>query len=172
MKKCVNGRYLEMDAVELAAGMEAARAREIAEKYRPLTETEVSRMLIAAQINALAVDDNTALRMRQFYPAWEPGGDYAAAFKVQRNGRLWRCIQAHTGQTGWEPENAASLWEQINEVHSGERSDPIPYEGNMALTAGLYYIQDGGLYLSIRDTVSPVYNSLSALTGLYVEPVV
>ena len=72
---------------------------------------------------------------------------------------------------GWEPENAASLWEGIDETHAGTLADPIPYEGNMALVAGLYYVQGGKVYLCTRDTISPVHNALSELVGLYVEMV-
>jgi hypothetical protein len=177
--RLINGKYYYVDennAIIREATEEEAKALERSlivdaqeQAQKPLTIVEVLQMLIPQQINTLTVDDNTALRMVGFYPEWEPGKDYAAAFKVQRSGRLWRCIQAHTAGEGWEPENAASLWEQINETHSGELSDPIPYNGNMALTAGLYYIQDGRIYLCIRDTVSPVHNSLAELLGLYVE---
>lgn len=72
------------------------------EKTRPLTEAEVSRMLITAQINTLTVDDSTALRMKQFYPAWEPGIAYTETarrpigFKVQYNNNLWKLRQEHT----------------------------------------------------------------------------
>lgn len=90
-------------------------------------------------------------------------------FKVQRGGKLCRCIQAHTSQDGWEPENAASLWEYINETYAGDQYDPIPYSGNMALESGKYYTQDGVLYKCNRDTGNPVYNALSELVGLYVE---
>ena len=141
----------------------------IEEKYRPLTESEVSRMLIAQQINTLTVDDNTALRMVAFYPEWAENAEYTAEYKVQRNGKLWRCIQAHTSQAGWEPENAASLWTEICESHAGTLEDPIPYSGNMALESGKYYMQDGKVYHCIRDTGNPVYNALSELVGLYVE---
>ena len=137
----------------------------------PLTESEVSRMLIAQQINTLSVDDNTALRMVEFYPEWAENAEYTIGYKVQRNGKLWRCIQAHTSQTGWEPENAASLWTEICESHAGTLEDPIPYSGNMALESGKYYMQDGKVYRCIRDTVNPVYNALSELVGLYVEEV-
>jgi hypothetical protein len=41
----------------------------------------------------------------------------------------------------------------------------------MALTAGLYYIQNSVIYHCIRDTVNPVYNPLAELVGLYVEEV-
>ena len=135
----------------------------------PLTESEVSRMLIAQQINTLTVDDNTALRMVAFYPEWADNAEYTIGYKVQRNGKLWRCIQAHTSQTGWEPENAASLWTEICESHAGTLEDPIPYSGNMALESGKYYMQDGKVYRCTRDTGNPVYNALSELVGLYVE---
>ena len=141
----------------------------IEEKYRPLTESEVSRLLIAQQINTLTVDDNTALRMVEFYPEWADNAEYTAEYKVQRNGKLWRCRQAHTSQIGWEPENAASLWTEICESHAGTLDDPIPYSGNMALESGKYYMQDGKIYRCTRDTGNPVYNALSELVGLYVE---
>ena len=141
------------------------------EKYRPLTESEVSRMLIAQQINTLTVDNNTALRMVAFYPEWAENAEYTAEYKVQRNGKLWRCRQAHTSQTGWEPENTASLWTEICESHAGTLEDPIPYSGNMALESGKYYSQDNKVYRCTRDTGNPVYNALSELVGLYVEEV-
>lgn len=131
-----------------------------ARKMRPIIEQAMQSM-----------DDTTALNAIALHPKWAPGMECAVGFKVQRNGKLWRVIQAHTAQDGWEPENAASLWEQINETHSGTLEDPIPYEGNMALTAGLHYIQDGTIYLCTRDTGNPVYNALKDLVGLYVEEV-
>ena len=147
---------------------EAARA-EAQERTRPLTEYEITTLLIKKQINTLEVDDQTALRMAAFYPEWEEGQACAAGYKTQRGGKLWRCLQAHTAQTGWEPENAASLWEQICETHDGTKYDPIPYDGNMALESGKHYTQSGMTYLCSRDTVNPVYNALSELVGIYVE---
>lgn len=172
MKKCVNGEIINMTAEEIAA-IEAESAKfEAYERTRPLTAEEVTAMLIRQQINGLAVDDNTALRMREFYPEWTSGQAYTAAYKVQYGGNLWRCVQAHTAQSGWEPSTAtASLWEQICESHDGTMADPIPYSGNMALENGKYYTQDGVTYLCTRDTGSPVYNALADLVGIYVDTV-
>ena len=169
MKKMINGILFEMTAEEIAAMQAEVQKEEAFERTRPFTESEVSRMLIALQINTLTVDDNTALRMVAFYPEWTADTEYTAEYKVQHNGKLWRCIQAHTSQTGWEPENAASLWTEICESHAGTLEDPIPYSGNMALESGKYYMQDGKIYRCIRDTGNPVYNTLSELVGLYVE---
>ena len=88
-------------------------AWEAAERTRPLTESEVSRLIIAQQINSLTVDDNTALRMVEFYPVWEADTDYAAGFKVQHNGTLYKCLQAHTSQPDWTPDAAPSLWAKV-----------------------------------------------------------
>lgn len=167
--KIVNGVKTEMTAEEIAVIQKQALIAEAREKSRHFTEAEVSRMLITAQINTLTVDDNTALRMVNFYPEWASGVEYAVGFKVQHNDKLWRALQAHTAQDGWQPENSHSLWEQVNETHTGELADPIPYLGNMALENGKHYIQNGAVYLCTRDTVNPVYNALSELVGLYVE---
>lgn len=161
--------YRDMTMEELAEKEKAARIAAIAEKNRSLTESEVSRMIIAQQINALPVDDNTALRMRSFYPEWAENTAYTVGYKVLRGGKLWRCLAAHGSIATWEPENAPSLWETINETHNGTMEDPIPYDGNMSLESGKHYIQNDAIYRCIRDTVNPVYNALADLVGLYVE---
>lgn len=164
-----NGTYRDMTAEEIAVLEHEAKKATAIEAGRPFTEAEVSRMLITAQVNTLSVDDKTALRMKEFYPEWESGVSYASGFKVQRSGKLFRALQAHTAQIGWEPESAASLWEQINEIHTGTIDDPIPYNGNMDLEAGKHYIQNAEIYRCTRDTVNPVYNALADLVDLYVE---
>lgn len=166
-----DGNCRDITSEELASMNAAAVQCEAAERTRPLTAEEVTRLLIKQQINTLSVDDNTALRMMEFYPEWAAGVDYSAGYKTQYGGKLWRCKDpGHTSQAGWEPSTAtASLWEEICETHDGTLADPIPYDGNMALTAGLCYTQGGVIYLCNRNTGQPVYNALADLVGIYVE---
>lgn len=171
MSKVIIKTLADFTVEELEAKRKEDLIVKIENNRKPLTEVEVLVMLIPTQINTLAVDDNTALRMAAFYPEWVADVSYAIGFKVQRNGKLYRVVQAHTSLAGWEPENALSLWEEINEAHSGELEDPIPYSGNMALESGLYYIQDDVWYRCIRDTDNPVYHALADLVGIYVEQV-
>ena len=113
MKNCVNGDLIELTSDEIAA-MEAEATKFAAqERTRPLTADEVTSLLIAKQINTLEVDDNAALRMVEFYPEWATDTAYQAGYKVQHGGKLWRCLQAHTSQTGWEPDIAPSLWAKV-----------------------------------------------------------
>ena len=44
---------------------------------------------------------------------WAANTAYATGATVTYGGSSYRCRQAHTSLTGWEPPNAASLWEKI-----------------------------------------------------------
>ena len=130
----------EMTAEEIAAIEAEAAEFEVYERTRPLTAEEVTAMLIRKQINTLEVDDTTALRMVDFYPEWIAGQAYTVGYKVQHGGKLWRCIQSHTSQTGWEPENAPSLWAKVlipdeNVVPEWEQPDSTnPYSAGDKVT--------------------------------------
>ena len=60
-----------------------------------------------------SLPDSEALEAVTLYPEWAAGVDYSTGHKVQRGGKLCRCLQAHTSQSGWEPDNATSLWAKV-----------------------------------------------------------
>lgn len=165
--------YREMTAEEIAEAEHSSKIASAYEKNRPLTETEVSRMMLAQQVNTIVVDDNTAVRMKEFYPTFDSivGQTVQQGYKFTHGGKLWRVIQPTlTIQGHYAPGvGTESLYEEISGTHDGTLDDPIPYSGNMALTKGLYYYQEGEIYLCIRDTGNPVYHPLAELVGLYVE---
>lgn len=113
MRKNVNGFSVEMTAEEIAELEKQARLESIEERSRPMTVEEVTAMLIPMQINALNVDDNTALRMVEFYPEWASDTAYSAGYKVQYGGTLYKCLQAHTAQADWTPDASPSLWAKV-----------------------------------------------------------
>ncbi|MEU6099976.1 carbohydrate-binding protein, partial [Streptomyces flaveolus] len=41
---------------------------------------------------------------------WAPGRAYAAGDRVTYGSGAYRCLQAHTSMTGWEPPNVPALW--------------------------------------------------------------
>ena len=174
MKKYVNAKLVEPTEAEISELNKTETKALLEEKKRHLTMEEVSRLLIKQQINSLAVEDSTALRMKEFYPEWKdlPGTTVEkAGFKFTHKGQLYKTIpEQHRFQTDWVPgEGTESLYTRIDESHAGTLADPIPYSGNMALEAGKYYSQDGAVYLCARDTVNPVFSALADLVGLYVE---
>lgn len=173
-----SGKYRDLTPEELLEAQDAQAKAEAEERHRPLTESEVSRMVITAQINTLDVDDVTALRMKEYYPTWEKlcGKSVTAdkaGYKFVYGGNLYKTIQAgYTFVSHYVPGvGTESLFERIDEQHDGSKYDPIPYSGNMALESGKYYSQDGVTYLCTRDTGNPVYNALMELVGIYVDVV-
>lgn len=171
MKKYVNGGYIDITPEEIVAMQDAAARAEAEEKRRPLTQEEVTAMLLRQQINTLAVDDQTAYRMREFYPEWAADQSYTVGCKLLYGGSLYKVIQAHTSQADWTPDAVPALFTRIDEQHDGSRYDPIPYDGNMELYAGQYYSQSGVIYRCTRATGTAVFHPLSELVGIYVEVV-
>ncbi len=174
MNEILNGKVVKMTPEKISALQEYAKRQESAERHRSLNEQEVTAMFIRQNIQTLTVDDATAVRMMQYYPEWVKDFPYTEGYKVQHNGNLWKCRQAHTSQSGWEPgPGTESLWTVINEYYAGDEYDPIPYEGNMVLEKGKYYTQDGVLYECIRDSGIAVFEPLSKLAtmmgGQYVK---
>lgn len=166
----------EIAELQEQADRDAARAK-VLERTRPLSFSEVQEMLVRQQINTIAVDDQTALRMRIYYPTFselvwhtvKKGTKFRATDSEDAD--LYTVIQPElTIQEHYPPGTGTeSMYTRIDEQHDGTKYDPIPYDGNMALVNRLYYTQYGVLYLCNRDTVNPVYHALSDLVGLYVE---
>ena len=177
MKKYANGEYIDLTTEEIAAMHEAQAQAEAEEKRLPLSFSEVQEMLVRQQINTLTVDDQTALRMRRYYPTFSELVGHTVTqgtkFRVDdsEDADLYKTIQPElTIQTHYPPGvGTESLYTRIDEAHDGTKYDPIPYDGNMALESGKHYTQGGMTYLCSRDTVNPVYNALSELVGIYVE---
>ena len=170
MRKYVNGQYVEMTQEEIN---DNKRKFEVEEKHRPLTFNEVNTLVIKAQINTIEVDDQTSLRMLDYYPTFEEiiNTTVKLGYKFTYQGKLYKTIQDNLLiQEHYIPSvGTESLYARIDEVHEGDIYDPIPYEGNMALENGKYYVQDGVTYLCNRNTGNPVHNNLADLVGLYVE---
>ena len=110
--KILNGIKVEMTNEEITAMQAELEKAEAYERTRPLSFSEVQDMLVRQQINTLTVDDQTALRMVEYYP--EPdAASYAAGDRIQYNGKLYKCLQAHTAQADWNPIDAPSLWSEV-----------------------------------------------------------
>lgn len=70
--------------------------------------------LAMAAIEARSLGDAEAAAVARLFPAWYVGvHEYAAGERVERGGRLYRCLQTHRPRVGLEPETAVELWERI-----------------------------------------------------------
>ena len=125
-----------------------------------------------------SLEDAVALTAVELFPVWkelcDKGAKVKEGFRFQHEGKLYRTEQPEytfvetyvPGTTGTE-----SLFSVVDETHKGTIDDPIPYEQNMEIYEGLYYSQNGVIYLCTRDSGQPLYHDLSVLVGSYVEVV-
>lgn len=127
-------------------------------------------------VAASYLTDAEALTVKSAYWQWEDlvktGTTVDKGYRFRHGDKLWRTEQpkytffAHQipGAQGME-----SLFSVIDEAHAGTFEDPIPYDRNMEIYKGYYYIQNDVIYLCTRSSGQPLYNDLSALVGHYVE---
>ena len=98
----------------------------------------------------LTADDNTALTGMELYPVWAVGIAVAKDSRYQYNGKLYKCVQAHTTQADWAPDITPSLWTVIDVTHAGTIDDPIPAVAGMEYVYGKYYIEGKTVYICKR----------------------
>jgi hypothetical protein len=164
-----------MTEEEIAALKEGSAIAAAEERHRLLSEAEVNSMLLRQQVNTLEVDDDTAFRMKSFYPTFDEiiGQTVKQGFKFTHGEKLYKTLQPQLTIGAHYPPGIGTenLYAQICESHDGSKYDPIPYSGNMALENGKHYTQGGVTYRCICDTSNPVYSNLTDLVGLYVEAI-
>ena len=75
---------------------------ELARKLRPYIEKA-----------AISLSDEDALEAVNLFESWHSGEPYAKDQRVNFEGTLYKCLQAHTSQAGWTPTAAPSLWAKV-----------------------------------------------------------
>ena len=74
---------------------------------------------------------------------WQAGLSVQIGDVYSYAGFLWRCIQAHTTQTGWEPDKAPALWRKVEIIH--EDTKRIWQAGmDYALGDSVFYPDENG----------------------------
>ena len=60
-----------------------------------------------------SLPDEDALEAVELFPAWAAGVAYAVDQRIRYGDKLYRCVQAHTSQDGWEPDKTPALWTEV-----------------------------------------------------------
>lgn len=111
----------------------------------------LSNVTFVACAESGAIPEQTALEHKELFDVWTYPVSYAVGKMLQYNDALYKVIQAHTSQSDWTPDIVPSLYSVINVAHAGTIDDPIPAVVNMEYVKGLYYIEDGVIYLMNRE---------------------
>lgn len=68
-----------------------------------------------AQMNTVltTLTDETALESAVLFPVWHQGETYEVGARMRYNDKLYRVVQTHTSQLGWEPDITPALFTEI-----------------------------------------------------------
>ena len=116
-----------------------------------MTRGKAKRLRALIEQISVALDDETALTGVELFPKWGIK-DHAAGDRVQYDGKLYKCLQAHTALENWTPTDAPSLWA---EVLAGQDGTDIgewmqPDSTNPYMTGDIVSY-NGTLYISTVD---------------------
>ena len=65
------------------------------------------------------LEDDVAEEVTELFPFWQTETAYEIGDRVQFDGLLYRCVQAHTSQSDWTPDKVPALWVRTS-------TDPFP----------------------------------------------
>lgn len=176
IKKVADGNVYG-DAIDISDNEEYEEVEgyiglECPDTYEDILKSLENMESITRKINRIGLTNNEALSVKEMYPRWEDkvGSTIEVGFITLYDGNLWKARQTHTAMEAYPPSiHTASLYEVINEEHEGSMEDPIPYIPPMEIFNGKYYVQNGSVYLCVRDSEVALSHDLSSLVGIYVE---
>ena len=125
---------------------------ELTEEEQLIEQTNKAMEIFNINFNDLLPDltDEQALEMPLLFPKWQANIQYAVGDRVLYLGTLYKVIQAHTSQYGWEPDITPSLfaknlivkdddgeqvdipeWEQPGSTNPYMKGDKVKFEGKV-----------------------------------------
>ena len=128
------------------------------EEEQIIEQTNKAMELLNINFNGLLpnLSDEQALQVPLMFPKWQADKEYVVGDRVLYLGVLYKVLQAHTSQQGWEPDIAPSLFAKnlIVKDENGEQVD-IP-EFEQPDSTNPYMIADkvkfeGKVYQSLID---------------------
>lgn len=77
---------------------------------------EILRTLIGSNSEKIVstFTDENAVKVIDLYPVWTVGIAVAKDSRYQYNGKLYKCVQAHTTQADWQPDVTPALWVKVS----------------------------------------------------------
>lgn len=114
-----------------------------------MTRRELAALIAAIKKVRSSATDETALESIAVYPMWRADTDYAVDERIRYADKLYRCIQAHTSQSGWTPDVTPALWARVSVEEYPEWIQPHGAED--AYATGDKVSHNGKRWISTAD---------------------
>lgn len=98
------------------------------------------------------IPQTTAAEHPEAFPAWATGVSYAVGQYRTYQSTLYRCVQAHTSQSDWTPDTAASLWTLAADPTEEYPEWIAPTGAHNAYAMGDKVTHNGTRYVSTVDS--------------------
>ena len=78
-----------------------------------MTRNKAISLRAMIEKSSVGLSDNDALEAVELFPVWAADTEYASNVRLRYGEKLYRCVQAHTSQIGWEPDKTPALWTEV-----------------------------------------------------------
>ena len=101
----------------------------------------------------VSLPDEDAIEAVELFPLWNIGIDYEIDQRIRYSDKLYRVVQAHTSQEGWEPPSTPALFSEV--AKPGEIpvwKQPTGAQDAYMIGDKVYYpTKNDSIYISIID---------------------
>lgn len=117
-----------------------------------ITKEHARKLRARIEQASVSLPDADALDAVELFPAWKTDHDYAVGDRVQDEGTLYKCLQAHTSQASWKPADAPSLWVRVDDPSIEWPEWVQPTGSTDAYAKGTKVSHNGKHYISDVDS--------------------
>lgn len=75
-----------------------------------MKKSEAVELRKKIELASSTMTDENALTAVELFPMWKTATEHDVGVRVQYEGTLYKCIQAHTSQADWTPDATPALW--------------------------------------------------------------
>ena len=78
-----------------------------------MTREKARQLRAMIEKASVALPDEDALEAVELFPTWAADTAYTLGERIRFGDKLYKCVQAHTSQAGWEPDKTPALWTEV-----------------------------------------------------------
>ena len=97
-------------AAEIVESVPYLREKVDTLESRLAVQTAATEVAFVTLAESGSIDAVTAGEHKSLFETWQTGVAYTVGQLRNWGDKLYKCVQAHTSQAGWEPDKAVSLW--------------------------------------------------------------